>query len=98
MLNCLCRFFSVHALRMSRVQLSSKALQKRACVWGGEIADAVKYNMRNAAAIFAQFFHARHIAEAAEGEDWQEVRRLVNGGVNGCTLFTIITEHLKRIV
>lgn len=55
-------------------------------------------NPHNAAAIFAHFYAARHVAEAAEREDWPEVRRLVNGGNNGLSLLEAIVGHIKKLL
>lgn len=51
-----------------------------------------------AAQILAYFFANRDIPGAANAEDWQRVRRLVNGGDNGMTPFMDAVNKLKEIM
>lgn len=48
----------------------------------------------NAARIFAAYFKDRGVVSAAAAGDWPNVRRLVNGGLNGWTDFKTIVDRL----
>lgn len=48
-----------------------------------------------AAAIFALYFRDHHIAAAADAKDWQRVRKLVNGGLNG---FDEFSAHVAALL
>jgi len=48
-----------------------------------------------AAKVFAVFFRDHRVAEAAESEEWELVRRRVNGGLKGWGEFSKIVELLK---
>lgn len=48
----------------------------------------------NAARIFAAYFKDRGVVSAAEVGDWPNVRRLVNGGLNGWTEFKEVVDRL----
>ena len=48
-----------------------------------------------AAKVFVEFFHAHHIADLANAEKWELVRRRVNGGLNGWNSFIHIVQELK---
>ncbi len=47
-----------------------------------------------AAAIFALYFRDHHVAAAAEAKDWERVRKLVNGGLNGFAAFSAAVDRL----
>lgn len=47
-----------------------------------------------AARIFAAYFKDRGVADAANRQDWREVRRLVNGGYNGYDAFINVVSKL----
>ena len=49
---------------------------------------------RIAAWILAWFFRTRHVADAANQQDWERVRRRVNGGLNGWDRFHALVEAL----
>lgn len=48
----------------------------------------------NAAALFAWFFKKHHVDQAALAYDWQRVRKLVNGGLNGYSDFLMYVRRL----
>jgi predicted chitinase len=51
-----------------------------------------------AAQILALYFVDRGVDKAAQKQDWEKVRRLVNGGLNGWEEFSaIVTKSLKAI-
>lgn len=52
----------------------------------------------NAARIFAAYFKDRGVGVAADAGDWPNVRRLVNGGLNGWTEFKSVVDRLTPIV
>lgn len=47
-----------------------------------------------AAAVLADYFKDRRIAESAESGDWETVRRKVNGGLNGWSRFEQLVKKL----
>ncbi len=49
----------------------------------------------NAAKILVLYFKTHSIAEQAQKEDWQAVRKSVNGGLNGWTRFIAVVEKLQ---
>jgi len=51
-------------------------------------------NTYNAARVFAAYFKDRGIGVAADNGDWPNVRRLVNGGLNGWTEFKTVVDRL----
>lgn len=48
------------------------------------------------AKIMVRYFMDRGVAEAAAGQDWEQVRRRVNGGLNGWDVFIAGVEGLQR--
>jgi hypothetical protein len=42
-------------------------------------------------------FHINRVADAAEGQDWLRVRRLINGGTNGLAEFLGFVDGLKGL-
>jgi hypothetical protein len=50
-----------------------------------------------AAAVFADYFKERRIAESAEKGDWETVRRKVNGGLNGWARFETLVKRLSAL-
>jgi hypothetical protein len=51
-------------------------------------------NTYNAARILAVYFKDRGVGVAADAGDWPNVRRLVNGGLNGWTTFKAVIDQL----
>jgi hypothetical protein len=51
-------------------------------------------NTYNAARVFAAYFADRGVGVAAEAGDWPNVRRLVNGGLNGWEQFKAVVDRL----
>jgi predicted chitinase len=47
-----------------------------------------------AAALFAWYFKKHHVDVAANAQDWQRVRKLVNGGLNGYADFLMYVHRL----
>lgn len=47
------------------------------------------------ARVFAAYFKRRHVAEAAEAQDWFRVRVRVNGGSNGWDRFKELVKQLQ---
>jgi len=52
-------------------------------------------NPEVAAQVLAEFFVHRRVDQAAEDQDWQRVRKLVNGGLNGWDVFH---GHVERLL
>lgn len=50
----------------------------------------------NAARILAAYFRKMHVDKAANAQDWQKVRHLVNGGEWGMSLFLSMTDGLLK--
>ena len=48
-----------------------------------------------AAAVLADYFRARAVDQSAENEDWEMVRRKVNGGLNGWEQFRDLVRKLE---
>lgn len=51
-----------------------------------------------AAVILARYFRDRRVNEAADAGDWLHVRRLVNGGTNGLSVFLERIKSLQKIL
>lgn len=51
----------------------------------------------NAANILAAYFHEHGIQPKADAEDWQGVRRAVNGGLNGWETFIASVNALQGL-
>jgi putative chitinase len=51
-----------------------------------------------AARVLAWFFLAHRVADAANAQDWQLVRRRVNGGLNGWPTFSALVKALQEPV
>jgi predicted chitinase len=49
---------------------------------------------KTAARVLAWFFKTRHVADAANAQDWMKVRRRVNGGLNGWDRFHALVGAL----
>jgi predicted chitinase len=79
------------------IQLTGRANYRRYGQWlmvdlEGEPERAL--DPRVAADVFALYWMQRHIAPACEARQWQRVRRLVNGGLNGWDRFHAVVESL----
>lgn len=55
-------------------------------------------DIKNSAQILALYFKSRKVVEACEAKDWVKVRKLVNGGSNGLSVFLNIIRQLEKCI